>query len=121
MTEFMNSESRAKWQGFHQWTENLNQADLLIRFDEENPFFFAEAEEKRLPMRDDHIRYIATYDSKRHWFAMKDEWKHLADAQWFHADGDTMMFEMHLAIAQEYRELSEAYRRAEVRDLAVAV
>jgi hypothetical protein len=123
MTEFINSESRARWQGFQQWTEALNQSGISEnwRFDLQNPFFFAEAEAKRLPMRDDHIRFIATYDSKQEWFAMKDEWKHLAEAQWAYEDGDMLMVDMHLAIAQESRELAEAYDRAERREMAVAV
>lgn len=122
MSTFVNSESSAKWRGFHEFNEAIESLEMPDNWKptKTNPFFFAEAEAKRMPIRADRVPFRAEYDSKQEWLAMKGEWRHLAEAQWAFEDGDTMMFEDHLLISQELAELAEGYRRAQKREMVAA-
>ena len=122
MSYYVNSESSAKWHGFHEFGRATDDLEIPDNWKptKTNPFFFAEAEAKRLPIRADRVGFIANYNRTKQWIAMKSEWRHLAEAQWAFEDGDMMMFEDHLLIAQELREIVEAYSRAQKNALVAA-
>jgi hypothetical protein len=114
MSYFVNSERSARWHGFHEFSRKIDQLEMPADWKptNTNPFFFVEAEAKRLPIRADRVAFIANFNTVEQWKAMKGEWRHLAEAQWAFEDGDMMMFEDHLVMAQELRERAEAYSRA---------
>ena len=122
MSYYVNSESSAKWHGFHEFSQATDDLELPDDWKptKTNPFFFAEAEALRMPIRADRVGFIANFNASKQWIAMKSEWRHLAEAQWAFEDGDTMMFEDHLVIAQELREIVESYSRAQKRELVAA-